>query len=308
MDALDLNLLTALDVLLAEGSVTRAARRLELSASAMSRTLARLRSATGDPLLVRAGRGLVPTPHALALRDRVQTLARDVHAVLSPPSDRVDIASLDRTFTLRANEAFIAFFAVPLLKTINEAAPHVRLRFVPRPEKDAAPLREGHVDLDIGVMESPAPEMHARPLFQDGLAGVVRAGHPLLKQKQVSVERFAAYGHVAVLPKGDAPHPLDEALARSGQKRDVRVIVPGFPDALRIAQHSDYVATVPRSCLRHALAEPDASTMGLVSFELPVETPRFTISALWHPRMHADQAHRWLRDVVVSLCAKAYPG
>ena len=91
----DLNLLVALDVLLADGSVTGAARRLGLSASAMSRTLARLRAATGDPLLVRAGRGLVPTPRAAELRDRVHELTRDVQAVLRPQIAQVDVGSLD---------------------------------------------------------------------------------------------------------------------------------------------------------------------------------------------------------------------
>src|SRR5216684_1944528 len=100
MDDVDLNLLVALDALLAEGSVTGAARRLGLSASAMSRTLARLRSATGDPLLVRAGRGLVPTPRAAELRDRVHELTRDVRAVLTPDVSHLDVASLDRTFSI----------------------------------------------------------------------------------------------------------------------------------------------------------------------------------------------------------------
>src|SRR5471030_2993990 len=104
MDDVDLNLLLALDALLAEGSVTGAAQRLGLTPSAMSRTLARLRSATGDPLLVRAGRGLVPTPRATELRDRVHQLTRDVVTVLSPRAGHLDVASLERTLTIRAGE------------------------------------------------------------------------------------------------------------------------------------------------------------------------------------------------------------
>ncbi len=109
----DLNLLVALDALLAEGSVAGAARRLGLSSSAMSRALARLRSATGDPLLVRAGRGMAPTPRAAELRDRVHALTRDVQAVLRPAADDLDIAALDLTFTIRANEGFMELFAAP---------------------------------------------------------------------------------------------------------------------------------------------------------------------------------------------------
>src|ERR1700754_1389143 len=116
---IDLNLLVALDVLLAEGSVTGAARRLGLSSSAMSRTLTRLRSATGDPLLVRAGRGLVPTPRAAELRDRVHELTRDVRAVLTPNVSHLDVASLERIFTIRASEGFLDLLAAALVAAVT---------------------------------------------------------------------------------------------------------------------------------------------------------------------------------------------
>src|SRR5579863_2151052 len=128
MDTMDMNLLAALDALLAEGSVTGAARRLGLSSSAMSRTLTRLRAATGDPLLVRAGRGLVPTPRATELRDRIHELVRDVRTALSPQASNLDLASLERTFTIRANEGFMDQFSASLVAAVTEAAPHVRLR------------------------------------------------------------------------------------------------------------------------------------------------------------------------------------
>ena len=175
----DLNLLIALDALLAEGGVTGAARRLGLSPSAMSRTLARLRSATGDPLLVRAGRGLVPTPYAAELRERVHALSRDVLAVLRPHVSHLDIASLERTFTIRANEGFVDVLSASLVAAITKAAPHVRLRFAPKPEKDARPLREGQIDLEIGVLGAFAPEARTQSLFRDRYVGVARIGHPL---------------------------------------------------------------------------------------------------------------------------------
>ena len=135
MDSIDMNLLAALDALLAEGSVTGAARRLGLSPSAMSRTLARLRAATGDPLLVRAGRGLAPTPRASELRDRVHELTRDVRAVLTPDVSHLDLASLERTFTIRASEGFLEVFAPALVAAVTDVAPRVRLRFAPKPNK-----------------------------------------------------------------------------------------------------------------------------------------------------------------------------
>ena len=184
MEHVDLNLLLALDALLAEGGVAGAARRLGLSPSAMSRTLTRLRAATGDPLLVRAGRGLVPTPYAAELSERVHELSRDVLAVLRPQVSRLDIASLERTFTIRANEGFVAALSASLVATINAAAPRVRLRFAPKPEKDARPLREGQIDLEIGVLGAFAPEVRTQALFRDRFVGVARIGHPLLVEHQ----------------------------------------------------------------------------------------------------------------------------
>lgn len=306
MDDVDLNLLLALDALLAEASVTAAARRLGLSASAMSRTLGRLRATTGDPLLVRAGRGLVPTPHAIALRERVHGLAQDAQAVLRPSHEPLDLAALQRTFTLRANEAFVAFFSVPLMAAVAAQAPQVRLRFVSKPDRRAASLREGQVDLEIGVVdEATAPELRTRLLFRDRYVGAVRMGHPLLAAR-VTLKRYTACGHVAASPKGEFAGPVDEALEALGRRRDIRVVVPGFPDALRIARHTDLVALVPRSCLGNALGDGDA-TAGLQHFELPVSVPSFTVAAIWHPRADADPAQRWLRDVVMSLCREGYP-
>lgn len=296
MDTIDLNLLPALDALLAEGSVTGAARRLGLSASAMSRTLARLRAATGDPLLVRAGRGLVPTPRALELRERVHRLAREVQDVLSPRSDALDLAALDRTFVIRANEGFISLFAAPVVIAFAKAAPHARLRFSPKPLKDAGPLREGEIDLEIGVLGAFAPEIRTHLLFRDTFVGVVQAGHPLLTAPMTPA-RYAAAKHVVVSRSGRFHGPVDAALEALGLGRHIVAIVPGFPDALGIARQSDLVALVPRSCLG-AAPYPDS----LIGFELPVETPDIAVSAMWHPRMDADPAHQWLRNIVLSVC------
>lgn len=306
MDNVDLNLLQALDALLSEGSVTGAARRLGLSSSAMSRTLARLRSATGDPLLVRAGRGLVPTPRAAELRDQVHELVRDARTVLRPQANQVDIASLERTFTIRASEGFVALFSAPLVKAVTEAAPRVRLHFVPKPIKDARPLREGRIDLEIGVLGAFAPEVRTQSIFRDTFIGAVRVGHPLLTGP-VTPERYAACKHVVVSRKESFTGPVDDALAALGLKREIVVVVPGFPDAIRIARQTDLVALVPRSCLGSGLTRIDPLTDGVVSFDLPVRTPEIVISALWHPRMDADAAHRWLRDSVMAVCRAAAP-
>jgi DNA-binding transcriptional LysR family regulator len=307
MESIDLNLLAALDTLLAEGSVTGAARRLGLSSSAMSRTLTRLRAATGDPLLVRAGRGLVPTPRAAEMRDRVHALNWDARAVLRPHTGHVDIASLELTFTVRVSEAFLEFLSAPVAAAVTRAAPCIRLRFAPKPDKDARPLREGLIDLEIGVLGTSAPEIRTQFLFRDKLVGVARSGHPLLTGQGVTPERYAACQHVVASREGDVIEPIDAALKKLGLGRTISVVVPGYPDAMRIARQSDFVAVVPRSCLGNSLASDHPATSGLQSFELPVPTPAFKISAMWHPRVDADPAHRFLRDTVMSVCRTVYP-
>jgi DNA-binding transcriptional LysR family regulator len=303
----DLNLLAALDVLLAEGSVTGAARRLGLSSSAMSRTLTRLRSATGDPLLVRAGRGLVPTPRAAALRDRVHELARDGRAILRPQISHLDVALLDHTFTVRVSEAFLELLAGPVVAAVTQAAPRICLRFVPKTDKDARPLREGLIDLEIGVLGTSAPEIRTQFLFYDKLVGVARLGHPLLAGKGVTPKRYAGCNHVVASREANVIEPIDDVLDRLGLRRAITVVVPGYPDAMRIARQSDLVALVPRSCLGNCITGDHAATPGLESFELPLPMPEIKISAMWHPRLDADPAHRWLRDTIMSVCRAAYP-
>jgi len=308
MQNVDLNLLLSLDVLLTERSVTGAARRLGLSPSAMSRTLARLRQVTGDPLLVQAGRSLVPTPYAEALSGSVHALTRDAQAVLRPADSRpLDLASLNRTFTLRAGEGFMELLAAPLLAAVTRDAPHVRLRFVPKPDKDAQPLREGQIDLEIGVLGTTAPELRTQLLLRDRLVGIARIGHPLLAAGKVSPESYAACSHVVASRRGEFLGQVDDALEELGLKRDIPLVVPGYPDAMRIVRRSDLVSVIPQSCLGNTLAADHAAILGLKSFELPFRTPTFNISAIWHPRLDTDPAHRWLRDTVLAVCRKAYP-
>ncbi|WP_249199500.1 LysR family transcriptional regulator [Gluconobacter sp. Dm-62] len=250
MKNLDLNLLRALDVLLDEASVVGAARQLGLSPSAMSRTLTRLRSATGDPLLVRAGRHLVPTPYAADMRERVHALTREVQAVLHPHPRELDLKVLDRTFVLRANEGFLKIAAAPLMTAIMKEAPRARLRFAPKPDKDALPLREGRIDLEIGVRGASAPEIRSRLLFRDAFIGVARIGHSLFLDGDISVARYAACQHVVTSRRGAFRGPVDDALEQLGYQRTVSVVVPGFPDALEIVRQSDLVTHIPRSCLQ----------------------------------------------------------
>lgn len=292
----DLNLLITLDTLLSEGSVAAAAKRLRLSPSAMSRALARLRETTGDPLLVRAGRGLVPTPRAVELREQVSRLVQEAQAVLRP-AQTLDMGQVIRTFTLRSSEEFVENLGPALLARIARQAPGVRLRFVDKSDKDSALLREGSIDLSIGVVDASAsPELLTQALFRDRLIGVVRSGHAL-SQGDVSAERFAQGRHVYVSRRGLDRGQVDDALQALGLTRDISTIVAGFATAIALARDTDLIASVPE---RYTAHQRD----GLYSFALPIVVPPFTVAMLWHPRLDADVAHRWLRGCLREVCGQ----
>ncbi|QDK20554.1 LysR family transcriptional regulator [Leclercia adecarboxylata] len=296
----DFNLLVALDILLAEASVAGAARRLNLSTSAMSRTLSRLREVTGDPILVRAGRNMVLTPWAEASRDRARNAVHEARAVLQPSLETLKVENLARLFTIRANDGFVVAFGPALIAAVAEAAPDVCIRFAPKPEKTSRYLREGLVDLEIGVQSNMGPEIRLQRLFQDRFVGAVRKAHPLATLPQIGVEDYTAWGHVVAAPDGSLHGFVDDALAESGMKRKVASVVPGFPTALSVALASDLIAMVPALYLIN-----QQMTEQLHVFELPFKTRTITVSQMWHPRMEKDPGHRWLREKIKAVCQTA---
>lgn len=291
----DFNLLLTLEAVLSEGSVARAAQRLRLSPSAMSRALARLRETTGDPLLVRAGRGLVPTPRAIELREQVSQLVQDVQSVLRP-SERLNLKQLVRTFTMRTREGFVENFGPDLIARVSEEAPGVRLCFMEKPDKASVSLRNGTVDLETGVVgNATGPEIRAQALFRDRFIGVVQLGHEL-SQGEVTPSRYASGKHIGISRQGLDRGPIDEALMLLWLEREIVTIVSSFSTALTLARTSNLVASVPER-------QTENLRTGMYSFALPVAMPEIAVSLLWHPRFDADPAHRWLRGLVLDTCA-----
>lgn len=293
----DFNLLVALDVLLTEASVAGAARRLNLSTSAMSRTLSRLRDVTGDPILVRAGRNMVLTPWAEGARERARNAVQEARAVLQPSADTLKVEELARLFTIRANDGFVVAFGPALIASVAKAAPDVCLRFAPKPEKTSRYLREGLVDLEIGVQSNMGPEIRIQRLFQDRFVGAVRKAHPLVSLPKIDVNAFISWGHVVAAPDGSLNGFVDEALAELGLKRKVASVVPGFPTALSVALESSLIAMVPALYLLN-----QQMTDKLHIFELPFTARVITVSQMWHPKMENDPGHRWLREKVREVC------
>ncbi|GHH27738.1 LysR family transcriptional regulator [Lentzea cavernae] len=302
MDYIDLNLIEALDALLAENSVTKAAAKLHTSAPAMSRALARLRRVFDDPLLVRAGRDLVPTPRALELRGEVHAIASRARALFAP-STTADPRTAVRVFDLQVTDMLSTTFIPSLIDDLREQAPGISLRLRPETLEDVPALREGLVDLEIGNIRPGDSEIHTEALVTEGLIGVVRPGHPLAKAKVVTPQRFADADHIVVSRRGRAEGPIDEQLAELGLSRRVAAVVPTFASALFIASETDVVCIAPARLARRML-----DTLGLRTFTVPVELPSVTVGMAWHPRNHHDRTHQLLRERTRHIMAAAAEG
>lgn len=296
MKSVDLNLLIALDALLDKNSVSAAAERLHTSMPTMSRTLARLRRALGDPILVRAGQQMVPTPRALAVRDQVRSLVEQAQWLFSDTGEP-DLATLKKTFTVQAHDMAIATLAQPLLEAVQGQAPNITVRFVADDSNSTSQLREGATDLEIGVVSAAFPEVNSEQLMVDRVVGVVRAGHPLAHGTP-TVERFAAAQHVSVSRRGRLTGPIDQELAEHGLRRQTVCAVPSWIASLHMIAATDLVGIAPELLSRDAVRRLDLRT-----FAIPLPLPSVVISQSWHARYQADAAHAWFRRRVRDLVA-----
>lgn len=289
-EQLDLNLLRVFDALLQDGSVTAASERLHLSIPATSRALGRLRRAMGDPILVRAGRGMAPTPFALRTAPRVRSLLDEASALIS--ADRaVTVAELQRTFTIRINDGVAATLAAVAVDATAAVAPGVTLRFVAEGSESIEALRDGSVDLDIGAGEIIASDMRSAVLYRERIVGIVRADSPL--GRRPTLRQLCRHPHVSASRRGRARGPLDDALDDAGLQRHVAAVVPTSAVAALLVASSHYIGLVPQR-----LAEQYGQSLGLRWFPIPAPLPEVEVRLLWHARLDADPAQRWLRDTI----------
>ena len=302
---LDLNVLVAFDALAEERSVTRAARRLGVTQSAMSHTLRRLRALLDDPVMVRTRGGMSLTPRAEALAGPLRTALLDIRRALDEPGAFVPATSR-RTFRLTAPDLFELLMLPLLVARLAALAPDVDLALVPRPADLAGALEHGDIDLAVipvlldsagdARLEVDDPHLRRRALFRDRFRTFYRPGHPELEgRRRVGRARFASLLHLLVSPTGAGTGLVDRALAEHGLRRRVALRTPHFASAPQIVLSSDLVLTAPAS-LEKAPGE-------LCSIACPVPLPEHAVTMIWHERVHEDGAHRWLRERLVEVSA-----
>jgi DNA-binding transcriptional LysR family regulator len=294
---LDLNLLKALDALLDERSVTRAADRLSLTQPAVSGMLNRLRESFDDPLFVRAQRGIVPTSRAEQLAGPVKQLLADIAALLHPQA--FDPASANLTVRLASTDYALRAVVTPFLAALRAQAPNIRVSVQPVDHQTLHnQLERGDIDLALVTPESITPGLHATHLFDERYLCVLRADHPAASGKHLSLARFCALDHALVSSSDGAFEGVtDEALAKVGKARRVTVSVTSFLILPELLMHSDLIAVVPS---RLALGQAGLSVM-----KPPVEIPGFSKMLVWHERTDRDAGLEWVRDLMRAVIGQA---
>lgn len=300
INAIDLNLLLVLNALLRHNSVSEAAVELNLSQSATSHALNRLRELFEDELLVRSGRAMVPTARAEQLKAPLeQAMSQLVEAIL--PREAFDPARARGEFRLATNDYAQFALLPPLLEKLQQRAPGIDLRVR---ELGAEPpterLASGAIDLalTLGLPQDVPETLYRRDLFQLELMSMVRRDHPQVGDG-LDLDTYCALAHILVSPLGDGVGVVDLTLAKMGRKRRVAVVVPHFMVAPFLVAHSDMVLTTARS-----VAEKFAQTLALRLFEPPIDLVRGTISMVWHPRNHSEARQQWFRRQIEEVVAE----
>jgi DNA-binding transcriptional LysR family regulator len=288
---LDLNRLVVLAVLLKEGGVSPAARRLGRTQSAVSHTLAQLRRDLGDDLLVRVGRGMAPTPFAERLRSPLTSLLEQLGALTRGPA--FDPATARRTFRVGWSDYLQLAVGGSWLSALRTAAPGIDLVAVAPPQGGPAPLlADGRLDLAFDVGLSDDDTLKGRLLFEDAFATLAGARGGFAPGP-LGLEQFAAAPHLLVAPQGGPMGPVDRALARLGLRRRVALRLSHFLGVVDLIGASDLVTTLPRQLLL-ALGAPRERLL-----PPPLALPKLMVRVVWHERVHADPGVAWLRRTLI---------
>lgn len=291
---IDLNLLVALDALLTERSVTRAARRLGLTQSSMSHSLGRLRVLLGDPLFVRVGRAMEPTPRALHLAAPLRRILGEIGHLLVEEGG-FDPATTTRSFSLVCPD-LVAPFVPDLLAVLQREAPKVRLQLRPPPRGElASALLDSTDDVAVGLPQPEVPGIMQRALGSIRWCVFARAGHPALRRRW-SRDVWLSYPHIVVEVTGMKRGYVNDALSDLGVTRTVGLVVPGFLYAPLAVARTDLLFTGP--C---PLVAPLAAQLGLVHRPLPFPLPASPVQLYWPERLQSDPGHRWFRSSVARV-------
>lgn len=293
---LSLQQLVTLQLLLKTCSVTRTAEALQQSQPAVSMALRRLREALDDPLLVRSGAGMVPTPKGQQLQSGLQSLLCDLQRLLDAQKP-FDPVQASRAYSIATADCMQSFFLPRLGHVLTVHMPQIKLRMRPlNVEFDyELALAAGDLDLVIGNWPDPPAKLRRKVLFQDPMVCLARRDHPRLTSTSLDLQTYLSLGHVAPEPYMalHIPGPVDGAIAVLGFERMIKATIPDFNMAAQMVAETDLIFT----CCRRFGAYY-ARMLDLQVVEAPPEFPPMQFYMLWHDRMQSDAAHIWFRDQI----------
>jgi len=296
----DLNLLRVFDAILQTRSVTTAASNLHLTQPAVSKQLNRLRELLEDPLFVRTNDGMAPTPRAEALAGPIRQALSEVRNAIEQQLG-FDPGTSDRTFRIFMNDVGQMALLPRVLAVIVKEAPLVNIQTVqiPTQRMRSVGLESGDVDLAVGYFEEFDGSMHRQVLFEEHYVGMVRAGHPTIRDV-LTFEQFLQTPHLVYQPSGGGhgsqENFVDKAFWQAGVERRVAVRLGHAVGISAMVSHTDWLVIVPQM-----LAQACANLVDVSILDLPIEIPRFQIAQYWHDRFHTDPGSRWLRSVFARL-------
>jgi DNA-binding transcriptional LysR family regulator len=293
--SVDLNLLVALDALLSERHVTRAADRVGLSQPAMSNALGRLRGLFADELLVRTATGMQPTPRALELIEPLRQLLRQVERIMESDSG-FDPAATRRTFTIRMSD-ILACLLLPQLMARGRAAPGIGFNVLHLPPgQTVEALERDEIDLAVSMGLDHSNAIRAQALLRDRMVCIMRKSHPIAKRKTIAFDDFIAQAHVKVSMSPTDLRFVDDVLGARGCQRRIALNVPHWLVVPHVLKRTDLLAVMPGHLAATLMDD------GLKMFELPFRSEPFSWRMYWHRRYDQSNAHRWLRAHVRRVC------
>lgn len=296
LNKLDFNLIKALDALLTENSVTKAAERIGVTQPAMSGMLTRLRDAFGDPLFVRVQRGIFPTERAKRLALPVKQVLEHMENLLRPYD--FDPATSTHTFRIAATDYALRAVVIPFIARLKKAAPKMKIALMPIEKGNVNhKLERGEFDLVLLARNNTSDDLHARTLYNEHYVCVLREGHPLAASSTISIDQFCSADHLLVsYSGGQFKGTTDEALEKIGRERNVSLSLKCFSLVPDIIKSTDMIAVLPSRLV--------SNIDGLNLLPAPLEISGFEQVAAWHERSHLDVAHQWVRNFLLETVSK----
>ncbi len=297
LNKLDFNLIKALDALLTENSVTRAAERIGVTQPAMSGMLIRLREAFNDPLFIRVQRGVCPTDRAKSLILPVKQILGQVNDLLKPAEFIPETA--DVTFNIAATDYALRAIAIPFIVHLKKIAPNIKIALLPIDSSNINDeLERGELDLVLLTRENTPNDLHMRTLYDEHYVCVFRKGHPLVQSESITIEQFCSADHVLVSYSGGKFRGItDDVLSQIGHERNVSLSIKCFSLVTDIILSTDMISVLPSRLL--------SGVEGIVSLYAPIDIPGFQQVVAWHERSHQDPAHQWIRNILFESCTSS---